>query len=290
MTDSHDRPLRLLVIGAHPDDCEYKAGGLAAFYRQDGHDVCFVSVSDGRSGHQTRYGPDLASLRREEAAAAGRVLGLEYRVLANPDGELQPTLEARAEIIRLVRGYDPDLVLTHRPNDYHPDHRVTSQLVGDASYLLTVPAVAPEVPALRRMPVIMYMSDEFQRPYPFSPSVVVDIEPVLESVVDMLTCHRSQFFDFLPYNRGEADQVPAELGLQRPWLRDWYSSLIEPLADLYRKRLVTDYGEERGRRIRYVEAFETCEYGTPLTSELRRRLFSFLPDEDHADDGTRNRP
>jgi len=279
MADDVARPLRILVIGAHPDDCEYKAGGLAALYRQGGHEVCYVSVTNGQSGHQTRYGPPLAAERRAEAAAAGRVLGLDYRVLSYPDGTLQPTLEARAEIIRLIRQYDPDLVLTHRPNDYHPDHRITSLLVADASYLLTVPAVASDTPALARMPVIMYLSDDFQRPYPFCPSVVVDVEPVLESMVDMLACHRSQFFDWLPYNRGELDQVPGTADQQRRWLRDWFLGIVAPLADRYRDQIISAYGEDRGRRIRYIEAFETCEYGAPLTPALRTRLFPFLPDE-----------
>jgi len=273
------RAPRMMVIGAHPDDCEYKAGGLAALYRQSGSDVCFVSVTDGRSGHQTRYGPQLAAERREETAASGRVLGVEYRVLSYPDGALQPTLEARDEIIRLIRQYDPNLVLTHRPNDYHPDHRNTSLLVCDASYLLTVPAVAPQTPALARMPVIMYLSDDFQRPSPFSPSVVVDIEPVLDSVLDMLACHRSQVFDWLPFNRGELDQVPSNRDQQRQWLRDWFLGVLAPLADRHREAIILAYGEEIGRQIRYIEAFETCEYGTPLTPELRNRLFPFLPDE-----------
>jgi hypothetical protein len=129
------------------------------------------------------------------------------------------------------------------------------------------------------MPVIMYLSDEFQRPYPFSPSVVVDIEPVLESIVDMLACHRSQFFDWLPYNRGELDRVPGTPNQQRQWLRDWYVGLIEPLATRYWERILAVYGAERGRQIRYIEAFETCEYGAPLTPELQQRLFPFLPDK-----------
>jgi len=279
MADERGRALRMMVIGAHPDDCEYKAGGLATLYRRGGHDVCFVSVTDGQSGHQTRHGPQLAAERREEAAASGQVLGLEYRVLSYPDGALQPTLEARDEIIRLIRQDDPDLVLTHRPNDYHPDHRITSLLVCDASYLLTVPAIAPQTPALARVPVIMYLSDDFQRPYPFSPSVVVDIEPVLDSIIDMLACHRSQFFDWLPCNRGELDQVPSSPDQQRQWLRAWFLDLIAPLADRHRQQIISAYGEEGGRQIRYIEAFETCEYGTPLSPELRRRLFPFLPDE-----------
>jgi LmbE family N-acetylglucosaminyl deacetylase len=221
----------------------------------------------------------LAAERCEEAAASGRVLGLEYRVLSHPDGALQPTLEARDEIIRLIRQVDPDLVLTHRPNDYHPDHRITSLLVADASYLLTVPAIAADAPALARMPVIMYLSDDFQRPYPFSPSVVVDVEPVLESIVGMLACHRSQFFDWLPYNRGELDQVPSSPDQQRQWLRNWILAIIAPLADRYRDQIISAYGEDRGRRIRYIEAFETCEYGAAMTPKVRRRLFPFLPDE-----------
>src|SRR5690606_32044335 len=135
---------RLLVIGAHPDDCEYKAGGLAALYRRAGHEVRFVSVTDGAAGHHVISGPELAARRREEADASGRVIGLEYQVLAHPDGALEPTLEARHELIALIRRYEPDLILTHRPNDYHPDHRATSRLVCDAAYMVTVPPIVPE--------------------------------------------------------------------------------------------------------------------------------------------------
>jgi LmbE family N-acetylglucosaminyl deacetylase len=273
----NNTPLRLLVIGAHPDDCEIRAGGLATLYRQAGHQVCFVSVTNGESGHQSLHGERLAAIRRQEAAASGQVLGLEYRILGHRDGYLEPTLAARLELIRLIRQYRPDLVLTHRPCDYHPDHRYTSQLVCDAAYLLTVPAVAPEAPALSRDPVIMYLWDGFQRPYPFALTVVVDIEPVAESVLDMLVCHRSQMFDWLPYNRGEQDRVPADPREQRAWLREWYLEEVLPPADRYREALVATYGPERGRQVRMVEAFELCEYGSPLTPVRRRDLFFCLP-------------
>ena len=173
-------PLRLLVIGAHPDDAEYKAGGLAALYRDLGHEVRFVSVTNGDAGHHELSGLALAARRRAEAEAAAATLGLRYDVWEHSDGRLELSLARREQVIRLIRSYDPDLVLTHRPNDYHPDHRVTSQLVQDAAYLLTVPAICPDVAHLRRDPVIAYLSDDFTRPYPFEPTVVIDVAPVWE--------------------------------------------------------------------------------------------------------------
>src|SRR5262249_28005121 len=168
-----ERPLRLLIIGAHPDDADYHAGGTAALYRAAGHIVKMVSLTNGDAGHHLLRGPELARRRKAEAAAAGTVIGADYDVLDNPDGELLPTLENRRQVIRLIRSFRPDLVLTHRPNDYHPDHRYTSQLVQDAAYMVTVPAVAPDTPHLAANPVIAYLPDDFQKPYPFRPSVVV---------------------------------------------------------------------------------------------------------------------
>ncbi|MEX2285989.1 MAG: PIG-L family deacetylase, partial [Planctomycetaceae bacterium] len=174
-------------------------------------------------------------------------------------------------------GYAPDLVLTHRPQDYHPDHRYTSQLVCDAAYMVTVPAIVPHVPALKENPVIMYFSDRFERPYPFSPAVVIDIEPVLETVVDLLDCHKSQFYEWLAYNHAYADELPNEPAGRREWLGRFYRNHVAPLADKFRPRLVEYYGAEQARQIRYIEAFELCEYGAPLTPESLRKLFPFLP-------------
>jgi len=268
-------PLRLLVIGAHPDDADYHAGGLAALYRAAGHEVKMVSLTNGDAGHQTLRGPELARRRRAEAAAAGAVIGATYDVLDNHDGELLPTLENRWAVIRLIRSCRPDLVLTHRPNDYHPDHRYTSQLVQDAAYLVTVPAVVPETPHLARDPVIAYLCDGFQKPYPFQPSVVVDVGGVLRQVVSMLHCHQSQFYEWLPYNGGYADQVPDDDQARRAWLSARVAARLASLADRYRQELLTTYGPRRGQAVQYVEAFEACEYGAPLDDAARRRLFPF---------------
>src|SRR5262245_22525350 len=270
-----ERPLRLLIIGAHPDDADYHAGGTAALYGAAGHAVKMVSLTNGDAGHQTLRGAELARRRRAEAAAAGAVIGATYDVLDSHDGQLLPTLENRWAVIRLIRSFQPDLVLTHRPNDYHPDHRYTSQLVQDAAYMVTVPALVPDTPHLPRNPVIAYLPDDFQKPYPFQPAVVVDVSPVFDQIVGMLHCHASQFYEWLPYNRGGLHEVPAGDADRRAWLAQSVAQRLRACADRYRSLLVQSYGPQRGPAVRYAEAFEGCEYGAPLDDAACRRLFPF---------------
>lgn len=269
--------LRVLVIGAHPDDCDFKAGGVAAKYASQGHVVRFVSATNGDAGHQVLGGVELAARRRAEAEAAGAVIGIEYQVLDHHDGLLEPSVANRETIIRLIREFRPDLILTHRPNDYHPDHRYTSTLVQDASYLVTVPNLCADTSALREAPVIAYLSDDFQRPYPFTPDVAVDIDETIERKLDMLHCHTSQVYDWLAWHDGVLDQVPAGEAERREWLR---GRMIEPfdpvIADRYRDLLVRWYGPGRGAAVRYCEAFELCEYGKRPTEAELRRLFPFF--------------
>jgi LmbE family N-acetylglucosaminyl deacetylase len=267
--------LRILVIGAHPDDCEIKAGGVAALYRQQGHVVRFVSVTNGDAGHHELSGPELAARRAKETLASGAVCGVEYEVLSNHDGQLVPTIAARWELIALIRRFQPDLVLTHRPNDYHPDHRATSQLVCDAAYMVTVPPVVPDVPYLKTNPIIAFLSDDFQRPYPFQPTVVVDVTAVFPKIVDMQAAHISQFYEWLPYNQGILDQVPADATQRKAWLAIQAGDRLRKVADRFRAELIAKYGPERGAKIEYADAFEGCEYGSPLTAEQIKRLFPF---------------
>jgi LmbE family N-acetylglucosaminyl deacetylase len=272
-----DMRLRILVIGAHPDDADIKTGGTAARWCALGHAVQFVSLTDGRSGHQTQHGPALARRRRAEAEAAAAVIGAAYELGELPDGELDDRLDYRHHIIRLIRNFLPDLGITHRPTDYHPDHRFTGLLVQDAAYLLTVPAICPEVPHLARIPIILYFSDAFKKPCRFEPHVVVDIEETLEKVVEMLHCHASQFYEWLPYNAGYLDQVPPDESARKAWLAERVRRRLRPLAERYRGLVVQTYGPERGRQVRYIEAFEVSEFGAPLDPAALARLFPFLP-------------
>ena len=271
-----DQPLRLLILGAHPDDAEVAAGGLAAIYRAAGHTVKMVSLTDGGAGHHELSGQTLIDLRRAEAAAAGNVIGAEYVTWDNPDGGLEANLQAREQVIRELRRFAPDLVLAHRPNDYHPDHRAVGQLVQDASYMVTVPLVAPDAPILRRDPVVAYLPDLFTRPQPLRPDVAIDIEPHLDTIVAMLACHRSQVFEWLPFNKGKLDEVPSGEAEKLAWLKSWYIERAAVRADRFRDALLKTYGAKRGSQVKYAEAFEISEYAAPLDDASRRRLFWFL--------------
>ena len=263
---------RLLVFGAHPDDCDIKAGGLAALYSRKGHQVKFVSVTNGDAGHHQMGGACLALRRQAEAQAAANILGIEYELLDNHDGQLEPRLENRLQIISQIRQFQPDLVMTHRPNDYHPDHRYTSILVQDAAYMVTVPNVCGLVPILNYNPTILYLSDGFKKPYAFQADVVIGIDKVIDQKLDMMHCHQSQFYEWLPYNAGTLDQVPSSEVERRQWLANQRLKGFEQIAEQYRHVLISTYGEEKGRQIRYAEAFEACEYGSPLTSEKKQKM------------------
>ncbi|MCA9122800.1 MAG: PIG-L family deacetylase [Planctomycetaceae bacterium] len=264
---------RMLVLGAHPDDAEFHAGGLISIYRERGYAVKIVSVTNGAAGHHERTAEELINIRASEAAAVGQMIGAEYEVWEYPDGGLQPTLEVRHRIIREIRNYAPDLVLTHRLNDYHPDHRAVGQLVQDASYLVTVPLVASDTKSLRKDPVVAYMPDLFTKPNPLSPDVVVDTTAYMERIVAMLDCHRSQVYEWLPYNGGVIDQVPADDEGKREWLAGWFAKRARAVADRFRSQLVDVYGEQLGSAIEFAEAYEISEYATSLSDEAKQRLF-----------------
>lgn len=276
---SSSRPLRILVFGAHPDDPDFSAGGVAALYGQLGHRVKFVSLTNGDAGHHEIGGVELARRRYAETQAVARVLGLvEYQVLDNHDGELEPTLANRRQVIRLIREFQPDLILGPRPNDYHPDHRYTSILIQDAAYMVTVPNVVSLTDHLSRNPVIAYVGDRFRHPYPFTPDVAVDIGPVIEKKLDALHCHVSQVYEWLPYNAGQSSEVPTAEEERRQWLAARYRPRFAKVATQYRDTLARWYGAARAETIQYAEAFEICEYGAQPSEEDLRRLFPFFPD------------
>lgn len=265
--------IRVIAIGAHPDDCDIKAGGIAAKYAALGHKVRFVSVTNGDAGHQAEGGGMLAARRRAEARESGRRLGIEYIVLDNHDGELVPSLDVRLQIIRQIREWDADIVIAPRPNDYHPDHRYTGILVQDASYMVTVPNIASDTPAIKKNPLFLYFSDRFSRPQPFRPDIVVAIDDVLEKKYSGLDAHVSQFYEWLPWHAGVLDEVPADPDARLAWLKSQRSFAIR---DEWREAARARYGADADA-IRNAEAFEITEYGMQPSEDQIRALMPFFP-------------
>lgn len=268
----NDKP-RLLILGAHPDDAEFHGGGLATIYRQLDRPVKMVSVTDGSAGHHQRSPAELIDLRRGEAAKAGAVIGAIYETWEFPDGSLEPTLEVRHRIIQEIREYQPDLLLTHRTCDYHPDHRAVGQCVQDASYLVTVPHVVPTVPALRKDPVVAFLPDLFTRPSPLRPDVITDISEQMGTIAKMLACHRSQLFEWLAYEADLLDTVPDEEGEKLAWVRSWADRHVGSRAEQFRDELIARCGEKQGKAMEFVELFEISEYARQPDAELTRHLF-----------------
>ena len=143
-----NEPIRVIVFGAHPDDSDLYAGGTAALFAKMGHKVKFVSLTNGDKGHHTMSSKDLADRRAKEMQESAKILGIVYEHLDNHDGELMPTLENRMKVIKLICDWEADIVITHRPNDYHPDHRYASTIVQDAAYMISVPKMVPDGKAL----------------------------------------------------------------------------------------------------------------------------------------------
>ncbi len=265
--------INVVVIGAHPDDCDIDAGGTAIKFAKAGHNVLFVSLTNGDAGHFEKGGGALAKIRRAEAQEAGKRFGVKYVVLDNHDGELMPALNVRLDVIRLIRGWNADVVIGPRPNDYHPDHRNTAVLIQDAAYMVIVPNVAPDTPPLKKNPVFLYTEDNFQKPYPFQPDIAVDITDVFDQKIYSMSAHKSQFFEWLPWTSGTLDQVPETDAERLKWLAKWRELRVN---DKVRNSLIKWYGENKGKQVKYAEAFEVCEYGRRPNEEEIRRLFPFF--------------
>ena len=282
------KQLKVMMVGAHPDDCDIRCGGLALKYARAGHKVKFLAMCNGNGGHHVLSPDEIAKRRRGESLAVAKFAGIEYDVWEDsPDCELYADLKTRARLVKAIREFAPDILFCSRSNDYHADHRNASILVQDASYLLTVPHYCADAPAMRKMPTIMHFYDHFQEPV-FKPTVLVRIDDVVEDKFKMLSLHESQMFEWLPYTKGVLDQVPKTPEERLEWLHEprlpkdkvMDKEILEKnligtqseykeakVAVLYRDKLIERYGKE-GETIFFAEAFSVCEYGAPYNDEL----------------------
>ena len=277
---AEESQLRIIAFGAHPDDCEIRAGGVAAMWSDLGHKVKFISTTNGDIGHWKIAGGPLAKRRTAEVEAAAKVLGIDTQVLDIHDGEIMPTLENRKLFTKLIREQKADIVFTPRTNDYHPDHRYTGVLVQDAAYMVTVPFFCPDVPPLKKNPVFLYFSDRFQKPNPFEPDIVVSIDSVIEKKLDALSLLDSQFIEGgCGGHEGLVPKNEKELQEARKRVREAFRSRFKSVANKYRDKLIELYGEEKGRKVKYAEAFEVCEYGSRPSHQQLKKMFPFFNED-----------
>ena len=272
------RVLRIIAFGAHPDDAEFQIGGCAIKWAQLGHKVKLVSVTNGGIGHWKMAGGPLAKRRTAESKEAAKRMGVESLVLDIHDGEIMATLANRKVIARLIRQWQADLVFTHRPHDYHPDHRNAGLLIRDAAFMVGVPFYVPDTPPVKRNPVFMYFPDRFTRPYPFQADIAVSIDDVFDKKVHAIDALESQVYEGgangsaqILIQRKANDPVARKEILKASWF-----GRNGRIADRFRDSLKKWYGPEKGEVVKTAEAFEICEYGRrPSQAELRT-LFPFF--------------
>ena len=271
-------PLRIIAFGAHPDDNELRLAGTAAKWAAAGHQVKFVSATNGDIGHWREAGGPLAIRRTNEVRAAAKILGITSQVLDIHDGEIEATLENRRTFARLIREWRADIVLGHRPNDYHPDHRAVGELVQDSSYMVTVPFFVPDTPPLERNPVFLSYQDNFTKPNPFQADIIIGIDDVIETKLDVMDALESQFYE--GGANGGPQNVPSEaaaIAKRKEQVRANFRNRFAGPAKQFRAKLVELYGPTAGAKIQYAEAFEISEYGGRPNIQRIRQLFPMLP-------------
>ena len=285
--------MKILMIGAHQDDNEFRCGGLASKYAKLGHEVVFLSVCNGCGGHHILTKEEIVSTRAKESQKVAEFLGITYDVWDIDDCSVMADLETRRRMIRYIRKINPDVIISHRTNDYMADHRIVGQLVQDASYMLLVPHECPDVEAMKSMPFIFCNEDSFKNP-PFSADVVIDMDDEIDTKLKIADTNKSQVYEWLPYTFGTIDTVPEGDEERYEWLKGMnitkettdeeilslsvdkgYAIRYAMPAAKYRKELIERYGEKRGKEIRYAEVYEICEYGKQPTKEDLENIFPF---------------
>ena len=277
--DATDGKVRIICFGAHPDDNEFRAGGVAAMWAAKGHHVKFVSTTNGDIGHWGMAGGPLAQVRTAEVERCAEIFGIETEVLDIHDGEIMPTFENRKTFVRLIREWRADIVMCHRPNDYHPDHRYAAILVQDAGYMVTVPFFCPNVPYLRRNPVFLFYQDRFQKPNPFVADIAVGIDAVIDKKLDAALALASQTLEggCNGNERLYPENDPVKRKAREQEVRQRFNGRFASTANQFRNKLADWYGQERAKKIKYAEVFEICEYGRRPSKQEIRKLFPFFP-------------
>jgi len=240
-----------MFIFAHPDDVEFSGSGTAARWTQAGSDVIYVVITDGNVGshEEGMTATRIAEIRRAEQEAAARVAGVQTCIfLGYHDGLLQPTLELRKDLVRLIRQHRPNVVICGDPSVYfpnnerinHPDHRAAATAAIDATFpAAEMPLLYPELEADGLSPHkvnYVYVSSWQEANY------YVDISETIDLKIEALRQHESQFDDWDP---------------EEP-IKEWAAKIGQKVGFAY---------AEAFRRITLKPVNEKTEEDTPAAEE-----------------------
>jgi len=274
---AQQKPLRILIIKAHPDEAEEYAGGMAALYAKAGHQVKFVALTNGDVGHWQMTKKALAERRKKEALKAAAILGVTYEILNNHDGELENNVALRKEVVRIIREWKADMVFTFLPafGGGHADNMAAAIAVQQGAGLTAAPLFMPEIPALPKTPFFFIMRDYFTKKLPHKPDIVIPIDSTIDKKIASWDAHASQFYEFAPWQKGILNEVPADSAGKRAFLEKYYADFLFPDNDM-REWLKQKLGTDKANSCKYAEAFEFAPYGRRPNEEEMKRLFPML--------------
>ena len=256
--------LKVMVIFAHPDEGEIYAGGVTALYTQMGHEVKFMSLTNGDAGHYEMKPEELAERRYKEAMHAKEILSLsEYEVLDYHDGILENTEELRKKVASSIRDWEADIVFAFYPAwGGHNDNMTAGWIVREASLLLDE----------EEMPVFIYMRDFHTASFSYIPDFAINIDDVWKTKLAACGAHESQVIEYNPEMEGVLDEVLASKEKQDDFLfhNAIPFSIIRPDIVLALEKW---YGKDVAKQVSYVEEFEIAEYGRQITDEGVFELF-----------------
>lgn len=182
--------MNILAIGAHPDDVEESCSGTLAKFASQGHKIFIATATNGNVGSSTLSMEEIAKVRKEEARKAAAIIGAEYICLDYDDEMFFESKEARLKFIDLVRYCKADLILTHNPEDYNPDHELTSKIINDIAVMIPVAKLKTPNEPYDKIPIIAYF--EPVNGLGFVPTEYVDITDFMDTKIKMMNCHQSQ--------------------------------------------------------------------------------------------------
>src|SRR5918993_4617123 len=250
------RQLRIIVFGAHPDDAELQAAGVASLWAAQGHKVKFVAATNGDIGHFSQAGGPLAIRRKAEVQECARILGITTDVLDIHDGELEPNLLTRKAFARKIREWQADIVMGHRPYDYHPDHRYVGVLLNDTAVVVGAAFFVPDTPPTQGNPIYLNSADGFTDPTPFRADVVVDIDAVADKKFACIAAMPSQFADADSWQGRTLPNMPKDEAGRKAYIMETVKGWLASGADQFRPQLIARYGKDRGSKVKYAEAFQ----------------------------------